>query len=140
MGFWIPENLLGFHSLVPSDPPSGTIFFFEALCVLSALRWYCSSVLARTTKATRFRLTIYTDNQNTVHIFNTLRATPVYNRLLRAAVDDLTRYNVDLRVLHIPGKDNFVADAISRNRFDDARRFAPGLVICPFAPPETLDV
>ncbi|KAJ7048235.1 hypothetical protein C8F01DRAFT_1285877 [Mycena amicta] len=110
MGFWVPGHLLGFHSPVPVDAPKGRIFFFEALCVVSALRWYCSSILTRTSNATRYRITIFTDNQNTVNIFNSLRATPDYNVILRAAVDDLITYNVDLRVLHVPGENNSVAD------------------------------
>jgi hypothetical protein len=136
MGFWLPERLLGFYSPVPSEPPADTIFFFEALCVASALRWYCTTVLSNTTTASRYRLTIFTDNSNTVSIFNTLRATPAYNMILRTAVDDLIQYNVDLRVLHVPGEDNTVADAISRSRPLDAKGYAPGLVIRPFQPPQ----
>ncbi|KAF7371787.1 RNase H domain-containing protein [Mycena venus] len=81
---------------IPGDPPANTIFFFEALCVISALRW------------------------NTVNIFSSLCATPNYNHLLCTAVDDLIEHNVDLRVLHIKGEDNYIADAISRQRFDNA--------------------
>ena len=29
-----------------------------------------------------------------------------------------SEYNIDLRVVHIRGKDNDLADALSRNRFD----------------------
>ncbi|KAJ7634576.1 hypothetical protein FB45DRAFT_743528 [Roridomyces roridus] len=136
MGFWVPERLLGFYSPVPSEPPTDTIFFFEALCVASALRWYCTNILANTDASTRFRLAIFTDNQNTVNVFNTLRAKPAYNPILRTAVDDLIKYNVDLRVLHVAGDDNSVADAISRNNPLDAKRYAPGLVIRPFQPPQ----
>ncbi|KAJ7048057.1 hypothetical protein C8F01DRAFT_1007706 [Mycena amicta] len=135
MGFWIPEHLLGFHAPVPSDVPTDTIYFFEALCVASALHWFCTSVLACTDKTSRFRLVIFTDNQNTVHAFSSLRATPAYNAILRSAVDDLVDYNVDLRVLHVKGELNSVADALSRNRLDSARVLAPGLIINPFKPP-----
>ena len=30
----------------------------------------------------------------------------------------ISQYNIDLRVTHIRGKDNMLADALSRNRFD----------------------
>ena len=30
----------------------------------------------------------------------------------------ISHYNIDLRVLHIRGKDNVLADALSRNRLD----------------------
>ncbi|KAJ7436188.1 hypothetical protein B0H11DRAFT_1755110 [Mycena galericulata] len=135
MGFWIPELLLGFFSPVPGDPPADTIFFFEALCVVSALRWVCTYSRTGTSNSRRFRVTIFTDNQNTVNIFNSLSATPNYNLLLRTAVDDLIKYNVDLRVLHVKGEDNYVADAISRQRFSDATERATGLVIQNFQPP-----
>jgi hypothetical protein len=111
MGFWIrsPEHLLGFYSLVPADPPTGTIFFFEALYVVSTLLWDCERLPAG---PHTLRVTIFTDNQNTVNIFNSLCATPHYNLLLPTAVDDLIKYNVDLHVLHVKGEDNFVTDAI----------------------------
>jgi hypothetical protein len=132
MGFWIPELLLGFYSPVPGDPPADTIFFFEALCVVAALHWIC---LRPHTAPWRRRVTIFTDNQNTVNIFSSLCATPNYNMLLRTAVDDLIAHNVDVRVLHVKGEDNYVADAISRQRFSDAIARAPGLTIQNFTPP-----
>ncbi|KAJ7444389.1 hypothetical protein B0H11DRAFT_1747588 [Mycena galericulata] len=124
-----------YHSPVPADPPTGTIFFFEALCVVSALRWVCERLRAYLHIGRRLRVTIFTDNQNTVNIFNSLCATPRYNLLLPTAVDDLIKYNVDLRVLHVKGEDNFVADAISRQRFSDATGRAAGLTIQNFIPP-----
>ncbi|KAJ7939196.1 hypothetical protein B0H13DRAFT_2300949 [Mycena leptocephala] len=45
-----------------------------------------------------------------------LCATPNYNPLLRTTVDN----NLDLRVLHIKGKENYIADAVSRQQFADA--------------------
>ncbi|KAJ7471793.1 hypothetical protein FB451DRAFT_307877 [Mycena latifolia] len=135
MGFWIPELLLGFYSPVPGDPPADTIFFFEALCVISALRWVCTRPRAAGLNGRHLRATIFTDNQNTVNIFNSLCATPNYNPLLRTAIDDLIQFNVDLRVLHVKGEDNSVADAISRQRFSNATERAPGLSIQPFTPP-----
>ncbi|KAJ7171674.1 hypothetical protein C8R43DRAFT_1085008 [Mycena crocata] len=134
MGFWIPELLLGFYSPVPGDPPANTIFFFEALCVVSALQWYCQHSTADLGSRRR-RVTIFTDNQNTVNIFNSLCATPNYNSLLRTAVDNLIMHDVDLRVLHVKGEENYVADAISRQRFTDATTRAPGLTIQEFQPP-----
>nr|GAT47557.1 predicted protein [Mycena chlorophos] len=141
MGFWVLGHLLGFHAPVPSEPPASTIFYFEALCVASALRWYCTNVLASSSTTSRYRLTIFTDNQNTVNIFSSLRASPAYNKILRSAVDDLIAFNVDLRVLHVKGELNSVADALSRNKLDVARQLAPGLVINPqpARPPWTIE-
>ncbi|KAJ7162650.1 hypothetical protein C8R43DRAFT_880182 [Mycena crocata] len=136
MGFWIPELLLGFYSSVPGDPPAETIFFFEALCVVSALRWFCGHPRATLPRSRPARLTVFTDNQNTVNIFNSLCATPNYNLLLRTAVDDLIESNVDVRVLHVKGEDNYVADAISRQRFTNTTNRVSGLIIQNFIPPQ----
>ncbi|KAJ7125748.1 hypothetical protein C8R43DRAFT_1135075 [Mycena crocata] len=136
MGFWIPELLLGFYSPVPGAPPAETIFFFEALCVVSALRWFCLYSLGSLPRTRRLRVTIFTDNQNTVNIFNSLCATPNYNLLLRTAVDELVEHQIDLRVLHVKGEDNYVADAISRQRFSAAAERASGLNIQNFQPPQ----
>ncbi|KAJ6602321.1 hypothetical protein B0H10DRAFT_1746810, partial [Mycena sp. CBHHK59/15] len=81
------------------------------------------------------RLTIFTDNQNTVQIFSSLAAEPAYNVLLKVAVDLLIQHNIDLRVLYIPGVDNSVADAISRKKFAVAASIVPDLAILPFQPP-----
>jgi hypothetical protein len=45
-------------------------------------------------------------------------------------------HNIDLRVLHVAGKRNTVADAISRQNFVSTKLLAPGLAINPFEPPQ----
>ena len=57
------------------------------------------------------RLTIFTDNQNTVN-------------------------NVDLRVIHVRGKQTAVADALLRRDFPKATELALGLSINFFTPPQ----
>jgi hypothetical protein len=136
MGYWIPELLLGFYSPTPIDPSrNGLIFFFEALCVVSALHWYCKTMRADETLTRRLRLSIFTDNLNTVDIFDSMKAIPSHNILLRIAVDFLIDFNVDLRVIHIKGEDNVVADAISRHEFHRAYSLVPFLFISSFQPP-----
>ncbi|GAW10444.1 DNA RNA polymerase [Lentinula edodes] len=135
MGFWIPETLLGFFSPIPFNPPKDTIFFFEALCVLSAIHWYCHTMRSDPSLNQRLRLTVFTDNMNTVHIFDSLKAEPAYNPILRSAVDVLLDYDVDVRVLHVPGEQNTVADAISRQKFSKLPSLASGLVLRTFTPP-----
>ncbi|KAJ7460788.1 hypothetical protein FB451DRAFT_1499870 [Mycena latifolia] len=117
-------------------PPADKIFFFKALCVVSALWWVCSDSRARAPSAQRLWVTIFTDNQNTVNIFDSLCATPNYNPLLRTAVDDLIEHNVDLRVLHVKGEKNYIADAISQQCFPTAIARAPRLIIQSFTPPQ----
>jgi hypothetical protein len=136
MGFWNEYLLQGFYSAVPTEAPKDTIFFWEATCVLSALEWFCSSQRGMFSRDKPSRLTIFTDNLNTVQIFSSLAAEPDYNVLLKAAVDLLILHQVDLRVMHIPGVDNVIADAISRENFPLVHSIIPDLLISPFQPPQ----
>ncbi|KAL4252527.1 hypothetical protein AB1N83_014297 [Pleurotus pulmonarius] len=113
LAFWVPTRSLGFVAPLPEAPfaPASTIFFFEALAVLSALQWAAS--LTHRPK----RLAIYSDSMNTVQIFDSMRADKPYNAILFAACDILIASNIDLRVYHIPGSENIVADALSRSLF-----------------------
>lgn len=135
MGYWIPELLLGFYAPVPLERRERHIFFFEALCVVAAIRWYCHSMRSDASLTRRLHLVVYTDSQNTVDIFNSLHARPEYNLLLRCSIDDLIAFDVDIRVRHIKGEDNVVADALSRRHFSKATSLCPGLVINFFTPP-----
>jgi hypothetical protein len=135
MGFWIPKRNEGFHSLAPPHTPA-IIFYLEALCVLSALEYVCSQGTALE------RIVLYTDNQNTVDIFSSLHALPTFNWMLQKSVDLRLRTNSTLRVLHISGTENQVADALSRAEFDRARAAASStdgcLTISEFIPASPL--
>ena len=78
---------------------------------------------------------IYTDNSNSVGIFHTLCCLPSYNPLLKAAVDILIRNDYSLRVLHVPGEENIVVDALSHIRFSIALNSEPNLKLDVFHPP-----
>jgi hypothetical protein len=107
MGFWYPALDIAFYSPTPDDVHPDLIFYFEALCVLCALLNACS----KSNLPSRF--IIYTDNLNTVNIFSSLNALPAYNILLQEAVNLLLVGHHDLCVLHVVGKENFIADALS---------------------------
>jgi hypothetical protein len=130
MGFWAPRLLTGFQCPIPpsNDPPR--IFFDEALAVVSALDYAC-----RLTTVPH-RVAIFSDNTNTVDMFNSLHAKPSHNPLLLTAVDISSSSSCLFRVFHIPGELNIVADALSRFRNDVALRAAPGLTITTFQPPQ----
>jgi hypothetical protein len=72
---------------------------------------------------------------NTVNIFSSLRCLPEFNPLLRHCVDIIITRDFQIRVLHIPGEHNAVADAISRREFLRAQQLVPGLQIQSFKPP-----
>src|SRR6266511_1682128 len=73
-------------------------------------------------------------NLNTVDIFASLRALPAYNVILQTAVDLLYEGNHELRVLHVPGEANTVADALSRQNYARAWELQPDLTISEFEP------
>ena len=138
LGFWVPSREVGFYAdgTVPYPPnlavnkETGSIFYLEALSVLSAIFW-----VERLTNHPR-KLLIYTDSMNTVDMFNSMRADPGYNTILMEAVEILLDTGISLRVFHIPGEENIVADALSRGLFDILRAQQPRLNIAHFQPPQ----
>jgi hypothetical protein len=129
MAYFFADSRQGFQSPLPHGPPKDSIFYFEALAV-------CSCILAATSLSpVPKRLAVFSDSSNTVDIFNSLRATPVYNDILKTAVSSLITFDIDLRVAHIPGTENVVADALSRFQNAPALAACPGLTISSFQPP-----
>ena len=114
MGFWYPDNGDAFYSHVPSGVPTDFIFYYEALCVLCVLE-HALSLLSSPS-----RIAIYTDNSNTVDIFNSLRCLPAYNDILKWSACILLATDHQLRVFHVPGQNNSIADALSRQSFAKA--------------------
>jgi hypothetical protein len=129
LGFFFQHSREGFQCLVPHNPPKDSIFYYEALAVVSVV-----DAAARMHDVPR-HLLVYSDNTNTVNIFHSLRALPPYNNLLKFTVSTLIEHNISLRVVYVPGADNIIADSLSR--FDNARALAacPGLTISSFQPP-----
>ncbi|KAI0827379.1 hypothetical protein BC628DRAFT_1318374 [Trametes gibbosa] len=133
LGVYFPWLHLGFHCPLPINAPTDTIFFFEALAICAAIHrtraWR---------KAGRFvrRLAILSDNSNSVAIFNSLRASPIYNPILTSAVDVMMEFKLDVRVEHIPGDLNTVADALSRGKLQLVRELVPSITLLTLIPPQ----
>ncbi|KZT25384.1 hypothetical protein NEOLEDRAFT_1148021 [Neolentinus lepideus HHB14362 ss-1] len=68
-------------------------------------------------------------------MFNSLHASAPYNNILRAAVDILLDSGINLRVHHIPGEENVIADALSRFQNHTATAVLPSLKVSVFQPP-----
>jgi len=107
IAFWYLATKRKFVATNPPGTPSTLIIFYEALAVLSALQ------NAHHTFPSQSKIVIYMDNFPTVSMFSSLRALPDYNCILRAAVDILLEGKHELRVIHISGESNSVADALS---------------------------
>ena len=119
MGFWYPILKEGCYAPTPVNVPTNVIFYFETLCVLSALH-HVQNIAPRGSQ-----ILIYTNNANSVDIFQSLGCLPSYNHLLKSAIDILIENDYSLRVLHVPGEENIVADALSRVHFSVALRIEP---------------
>jgi hypothetical protein len=130
LAFWYPKHHTGFFATTPETAAREIIFYFEAWAVASAIE------NLRTSADHYSKIIIYTDSMNTVNIFNSLRCLPEFNPLLCFSIDTSLSKKFDIRVLHIAGEQNQVADAISRENFDKARNLVPGLTISKFEPPQ----
>ena len=129
MGFWFPSLRIGFQAEVPGDAPHNTIFFFEALTVVAAIHEAVDHLQCGG------RLAIFSDNLNTVQMFNSLAAIPPMNWLLLLSIDLVLGRDIDFRVFHISGSKNVVTDHLSHIKTRDALEAAPGLIVHPFQPP-----
>jgi hypothetical protein len=129
LGFFFKQLKKGYQCIVPQDPPKGTIFYFEALAVVSVMDAITQLPSIPT------RVLIFSDNSNTVDIFHSLRSLPPYNGLLKFTVSILLKYSISLHVVHVPGVDNFVANSLSRFENSKAISACPGLSISTFQPP-----
>jgi hypothetical protein len=134
LAYYFPSLHLAYHAPLPASPPSDTIFWFEALAVCSAIH-HAANVWARDFSPKLDRLLVSTDNMNTVHMFDSLHAKPSYNPLLVSSINARIHSSLDVRVRHVPGDNNTIADAISREKFSLAIRLVPDLTIHSFTPP-----
>jgi hypothetical protein len=129
MGIWYKDSTKGFYSPIPTLTPLRHIFYYEALCAVSAIRDAVSQ------HPTASRIIIYSDSTNTVDIFSSLRATPPFNHILLFAADIVLKKNIDLRVSHVPGAKNVIADAISRLNISRILDIIPDFQLSYFQPP-----
>ena len=132
LGFWYPDSKEGYYAPTPVQVPSNAIFFFEALCILLALDHVRSRALRGS------RVLLYTDNANTVDIFHSFHCLPPYNHLLKTAVNILIANDYSLCVLHIPGEQNVIADALSQVHFSVALHHDFALRFFAFHPPNVV--
>ena len=72
---------------------------------------------------------------NVVNMFDSLHTKPPYNLILISAINAHIRSSLDVRVCHVPGDENPIADAISRDNFTLARLLDPYITILSFTPP-----
>ena len=77
---------------------------------------------------------MFTDNIDTVQLFNSLSALLAFNWMLIQVADLSLRQELDFRVFHVPGVHNAVADALSRLQNAQLAASHPELTYRPFNP------
>ncbi|KAG6810460.1 hypothetical protein H0H93_014957 [Arthromyces matolae] len=132
LAIWIPHLRHALYCRLPPDVPNELIFYLEALTVT------CAFLFATDNASTPQKIFIFCDNTNTVNIFNSFHALPLYNPLLKLVAERMIVGKHKLKVRHIQGEENTVADLISRANFAEAERLFPSILIEHFLPPRDL--
>jgi len=104
-------------------------YHYPAYTVISAIEW-----VAHLPDKPQ-QVLIYTDSMNTVDIFHSLATNPNYILLLFWAVEIMMDFGVNVWVVHIPGTENVIVDALSCLLFQVVTSLHPGLNISIFQPP-----
>lgn len=113
---------------------SGVDIFFRELLAIFCLIHHVASF-----KTPPHRILIHSDSMNCVAVLNSLAASQSsHNALLLAIADIVLRTGIDVRVKHISGVDNTMADLLSRLLFDDFSRQFPSYRVRSFQPPREL--
>ncbi|KAJ3751939.1 hypothetical protein EV360DRAFT_17162, partial [Lentinula raphanica] len=130
LSFTFAGNGFFYEMAADPDAPIVDIFFLELVAILSAVDFITH--LANPP----CRLLLYTDSLDSVDAFNSLAVkNPSHNAPLLAVSGIILRSGVDLRVRHIPGKDNIRADLLSRLLIEDFRLHFPSYRVREFDPP-----
>ena len=109
------------------------IFFLELVAILSAVHHI--GLLSHPPK----RVLLWTDSLDSVAAYSSLRAAEsMHNSVLLALAGILLETGMDLRIRHIPGKENTRADLLSRLMIDEFHHRFPAERVCLFAPPREL--
>jgi hypothetical protein len=123
-----------FYPLQLADNPEAIdIFFLEEMAIVSAI--FHAASLPVPPK----RVLIFSDSLDSVEVFNSLHTRrSMHNAPLLATATIVMQSGVDIRVRHVPGKENLRADLLSRALLDDYKRLFPADRIYGFTPPRHL--
>ncbi|OCH92271.1 hypothetical protein OBBRIDRAFT_833607 [Obba rivulosa] len=135
IGIYFPWLHVGYLCDVPASRNERPISYWEAMAVCSAVH-LAATLLGKQQRGVRRRLGIFCDNTNAVNLFKSFRAQPEYNAILKSSVDVMIAHDIEVRVAHIPGKENVVADWLSRTNFAVAQCLDPELRAFSFPLPQ----
>lgn len=112
LGLWIPQRNKGW--IFRLDPPSRDIYWAELAATVLCL------MISKDIGAKQ--IVIFTDSHNVVDLFGSHRAIATVRLMFRTAIDLMLSEDYDVKVKHVPGDQNTVADDLSRNNLDIARK------------------
>ncbi|KAJ3831867.1 hypothetical protein F5878DRAFT_44814 [Lentinula raphanica] len=113
--------------------PIVDIFFRELLAILSGLYHIASK------HSLPKRALFFSDSLDSVQVLSSLAVKESsHNSILLAIAGIVLKTGIDIRVRHIPGKDNIKADLLSRLLLDDFKHQFPSYRVCTFEPPREL--
>ena len=104
MVYYYLELMLGYQYRIPKEDQGEIIFFYEAATITVCIVHKLDHLQPRPA--------VHSDSHNTIDIWNSLKASKIYNDLLRTAIDSMIHNFLDVHVLHVPGSKNLVADAL----------------------------
>ncbi|KAF5392604.1 hypothetical protein D9757_002095 [Collybiopsis confluens] len=108
-------------------------FFRELLAILSLIHHIA------TMPSPPLKVLIYSDSLDSIHVMNSLYARESsHNSILLAIAGIVLNTGIDLRVRHIPGKENIRADLLSRLLLEDFKLQFPSYCVRFFDPPRDL--
>jgi hypothetical protein len=117
LGQWAPCIGRISYTIFNKHKQAHGIYYLETLSVVCAIQ------LAVDRKWSR--VVIHTDSLNTVDLFSSHSPTELLRPLFSYAVLILIRSGLELKVLHVAGRDNVVADAASRQLWEVVAQYAP---------------
>ncbi|OCH92273.1 hypothetical protein OBBRIDRAFT_727181 [Obba rivulosa] len=132
LAVYFPRMHKGYYSNLPASTDSRNIFYWEALAVCSAV--HLASKQPQQQGAVK-KLGIFCDNTNAIDLFKSYKAKPEFNPILKSSVNVMIAHDMEVRVAYVSGKENIVADALSRDNFALARWVDPDIQIAKFTPP-----
>jgi hypothetical protein len=135
-GIWFPRQRLAYFSDNPPVTAKSEIYYLESYAIVCAL--YIVSQWKDTTPS---KIWIWTDSTNSAAMFNSLRARGrELNGLLLSAAQIILSSGWQHHVDIIPGKDNVIADALSRFDLDRVRLLEPDATITRYTLPNGIDL
>ena len=131
LGIHFPQHHMGLFCEIPIEYRSRDIFFYEAFATLCAIHFAIEKFPSAK------KIGILTDSLNTHDVYYSLKANERINPILMAAMNLLLVNDKQLMVDHLPGYENGIADALSRDP-SKALLYESNLAIEKFTPPTGL--